>query len=133
MEVLNSKLCSRCTRNWLRRSSSLLLSCHCNKEREKVAVSLNSGKQQNIFKYGNKCPLTYDRKYVERELFTPDEVPERHNLSFFPTVNDIKNHIHEVQKSLRNGEMVYNSESIPATVCWPLCIFLVFGVKYWKS
>uniref|UniRef100_A0A8C0EJM7 Calcium responsive transcription factor n=1 Tax=Bubo bubo TaxID=30461 RepID=A0A8C0EJM7_BUBBB len=54
------------------------------------------------------------RKYVERELFKPDEVPERHNLSFFPTVNDIKNHIHEVQKSLRNGEMVYNSESIPA-------------------
>ncbi|NXA65523.1 CARTF factor, partial [Mohoua ochrocephala] len=58
------------------------------------------------------------RKYVERELFTPDEVPERHNLSFFPTVNDIKNHIHEVQKALRNGEMVYNSESIPATLQW---------------
>ncbi|XP_063018444.1 calcium-responsive transcription factor isoform X2 [Melospiza melodia melodia] len=58
------------------------------------------------------------RKYVERELFTPDEVPERHNLSFFPTVNDIKNHIHEVQKSLRNGEMVYDSESIPATLQW---------------
>ncbi|NXG04286.1 CARTF factor, partial [Sakesphorus luctuosus] len=58
------------------------------------------------------------RKYVERELFTPDEVPERHNLSFFPTVNDIKNHIHEVQKSLRNGEMMYNSESIPAMLQW---------------
>ncbi|XP_035754971.1 calcium-responsive transcription factor isoform X3 [Egretta garzetta] len=58
------------------------------------------------------------RKYVERELFKPDEVPERHNLSFFPTVNDIKNHIHEVQKSLRNGEVVYNSDSIPATLQW---------------
>ncbi|KFP97253.1 Calcium-responsive transcription factor, partial [Leptosomus discolor] len=58
------------------------------------------------------------RKYVERELFKPDEVPERHNLSFFPTVNDIKNHIHEVQKSLRNGETVCNSESIPATLQW---------------
>ncbi|NWR64862.1 CARTF factor, partial [Bucorvus abyssinicus] len=58
------------------------------------------------------------RKYVERELFKPDEVPERHNLSFFPTVNDIKNHIHEVQKSLRSGKMVYNSESIPATLHW---------------
>ncbi|XP_051479322.1 calcium-responsive transcription factor [Apus apus] len=58
------------------------------------------------------------RKYVERELFKPDEVPERHNLSFFPTVNDIKNHIHEVQKSLRNGDTVYNSESIPATLQW---------------
>lgn len=66
---------------------------------------------------------------MERELFTPDEVPERHNLSFFPTVNDIKNHIHEVQKSLRNGEMVYNSESIPATVCCPLCIFLILELN----
>ncbi|XP_044523410.1 calcium-responsive transcription factor isoform X1 [Gracilinanus agilis] len=58
------------------------------------------------------------RKFVERELFKPDEIPERHNLSFFPTVNDIKNHIHEVQKSLRNGEMVYNSETLPATLQW---------------
>ncbi|KFU84953.1 Amyotrophic lateral sclerosis 2 chromosomal region candidate 8, partial [Chaetura pelagica] len=57
------------------------------------------------------------RKYVERELFKPDEVPERHNLSFFPTVNDIKNHIHEVQKSLRNGD-TDTSESIPATLQW---------------
>ncbi|KAK7806833.1 hypothetical protein U0070_010317 [Myodes glareolus] len=55
------------------------------------------------------------RKFVERELFKPDEVPERHNLSFFPTVNDIKNHIHEVQKSLRTGDVVYNPEIIPAT------------------
>ncbi|XP_045415654.1 calcium-responsive transcription factor isoform X4 [Lemur catta] len=55
------------------------------------------------------------RKFVEREMFKPEEVPERHNLSFFPTVNDIKNHIHEVQKSLRNGDTVYNSEIIPAT------------------
>nr|XP_045004414.1 calcium-responsive transcription factor isoform X2 [Jaculus jaculus] len=58
------------------------------------------------------------RKFVERELFKPDEVPERHNLSFFPTVNDIKNHIHEVQKSLRTDDMVYNSEIIPATLQW---------------
>ncbi|KAM9663636.1 calcium-responsive transcription factor isoform 1-T2 [Trichechus inunguis] len=58
------------------------------------------------------------RKFVERELFKPDEVPERHNLSFFPTVNDLKNHIHEVQKSLRNGDIVYNSEIIPATLQW---------------
>ncbi|GAB5575900.1 calcium-responsive transcription factor isoform X2 [Prionailurus iriomotensis] len=58
------------------------------------------------------------RKFVERELFKPDEVPERHNLSFFPTVNDIKNHIHEVQKALRNGDNVYNSDIIPATLQW---------------
>ncbi|XP_066492585.1 calcium-responsive transcription factor isoform X2 [Tiliqua scincoides] len=58
------------------------------------------------------------RKFVERELFKHDEVPERHNLSFFPTVNDIKNHIHEVQKTLKNGKIEYNSETIPAMLQW---------------
>ncbi|XP_052048300.1 calcium-responsive transcription factor isoform X1 [Apodemus sylvaticus] len=58
------------------------------------------------------------RKFVERELFKPDEVPERHNLSYFPTVNDIKNHIHEVQKSLRTGGVVYDAAAIPATLQW---------------
>ncbi|KAL8183861.1 UNVERIFIED_CONTAM: hypothetical protein K2H54_054739 [Gekko kuhli] len=58
------------------------------------------------------------RKFVEQELFKPDEVPERHNLSFFPTVNDIKNHIHEVQKTLKNGKVVYNSETVPAMLQW---------------
>ncbi|KAJ8349880.1 hypothetical protein SKAU_G00250100 [Synaphobranchus kaupii] len=41
------------------------------------------------------------RKFVEREMFKSDKVPERHNLCYFPTVNDIKNHIHEAQKSLQ--------------------------------
>lgn len=80
--------------------------------------------KRNIFSFDLKYITIYvfilffalHRKFVERELFKPDEVPERHNLSFFPTVNDIKNHIHEVQKSLRNGDNVYNSEIIPATV-----------------
>ncbi|XP_069471619.1 calcium-responsive transcription factor [Ambystoma mexicanum] len=58
------------------------------------------------------------RKFVERELFPPDNVPERHNLSFFPTVNDIKNHIHQVQSALKNGELVYDCETIPAALQW---------------
>ncbi|XP_046903513.1 calcium-responsive transcription factor isoform X3 [Hypomesus transpacificus] len=41
------------------------------------------------------------RKFVEREMFKSEEVPERHNLCYFPTVNDIKNHIHEAQKTLQ--------------------------------
>ncbi|XP_051998954.1 calcium-responsive transcription factor [Xyrauchen texanus] len=41
------------------------------------------------------------RRFVEREMFKSDEVPERHNLCYFPTVNDIKNHIHEAQKALQ--------------------------------
>ncbi|XP_071371042.1 calcium-responsive transcription factor-like, partial [Centroberyx affinis] len=40
------------------------------------------------------------RRFVERELFQCEGLPERHNLCYFPTVNDIKNHIHESQKAL---------------------------------
>ncbi|XP_018518218.1 calcium-responsive transcription factor isoform X1 [Lates calcarifer] len=40
------------------------------------------------------------RRFVEKELFKCEGLPERHNLRFFPTINDIKNHIHESQKAL---------------------------------
>ncbi|XP_073407627.1 calcium-responsive transcription factor [Dendrobates tinctorius] len=58
------------------------------------------------------------RKFVERELFKPDEIPERHNLSYFPTVNDLKNHIHEAQKALGNGELICDQETIPRPLQW---------------
>ncbi|XP_078260323.1 calcium-responsive transcription factor-like isoform X3 [Rhinoraja longicauda] len=58
------------------------------------------------------------RKFVERELFKPDDVPERHNLSFFPTVNDIKNHIHEAQLALQRGELEYTTGSMTAALQW---------------
>ncbi|MBN3303325.1 calcium-responsive transcription factor [Amia ocellicauda] len=54
------------------------------------------------------------RKFVERELFKPDEVPERHNLCYFPTVNDIKNHIHEAQKALQQGDTDYITHAAEA-------------------
>ncbi|CAN2389144.1 Transcription factor, partial [Pristimantis euphronides] len=58
------------------------------------------------------------RKFVERELFKPDDIPERHNLSYFPTVNDLKNHIHEAQKAVGNGELIYEQETIPTGLQW---------------
>ncbi|XP_040295593.1 calcium-responsive transcription factor [Bufo bufo] len=58
------------------------------------------------------------RKFVERELFKPDEIPERHNLSYFPTVNDLRNHIHETLKALGNGELIYEQEAIPRALQW---------------
>ncbi|XP_007904077.1 calcium-responsive transcription factor isoform X2 [Callorhinchus milii] len=54
------------------------------------------------------------RKFVERELFKPDDVPERHNLSYFPTVNDIKNHIHEAQRALQRDKLEYMPGSMTA-------------------
>ncbi|KAM4698060.1 calcium-responsive transcription factor [Rhinophrynus dorsalis] len=58
------------------------------------------------------------RKFVERELFNPYDVPERHNLSYFPTVNDLKNHIHEMQRSLANGDILYDPETISGGLQW---------------
>ncbi|XP_019616003.1 PREDICTED: calcium-responsive transcription factor-like [Branchiostoma belcheri] len=46
------------------------------------------------------------RKFVEKELFGgSDSVPERHNLSYFPTVNDIQNHVHLAQMAIERGEL----------------------------
>lgn len=48
------------------------------------------------------------RKYVERELCTTEQtsfVPERHNLSYFPTVNDLQNHIHLALKDIKEGTL----------------------------
>ncbi|XP_035662992.1 calcium-responsive transcription factor-like isoform X1 [Branchiostoma floridae] len=46
------------------------------------------------------------RKFVEKELFGgSDTVPERHNLSYFPTVNDIQNHVHLAQMAIERGEL----------------------------
>ncbi|KAJ8253306.1 hypothetical protein GJAV_G00211420 [Gymnothorax javanicus] len=56
------------------------------------------------------------RKFVEREMFKWDKVPARHNLCYFPTVNDIKNHIHEAQKKLQaEGSKI---ESDPTCTQW---------------
>ena len=44
------------------------------------------------------------RRYVEKELFdSSDAVPEKHNLSYFPTVNDLQNHIHQALKDIEKG------------------------------
>ncbi|XP_041118789.1 calcium-responsive transcription factor-like isoform X4 [Polyodon spathula] len=58
------------------------------------------------------------RKFVEREMFKADEVPERHNLCYFPTVNDIKNHIHEAQKALHQENPDYNPEAADTRLQW---------------
>ncbi|KAM6946162.1 calcium-responsive transcription factor [Aplochiton taeniatus] len=55
------------------------------------------------------------RKFVEREMFGSEGVPERHNLCYFPTVNDIKNHMHEAQKAMQGAGVA------PAEIEWTIC------------
>ena len=41
---------------------------------------------------------------MERELFdSPEAVPEKHNLTFYPTVNDLQNHIHQALRDVQSG------------------------------
>ena len=46
------------------------------------------------------------RRYVEKELSPRlDVLPEKHNLSFFPTINEIYNQIHQVLQDLNSIEL----------------------------
>ncbi|XP_059157501.1 calcium-responsive transcription factor-like isoform X2 [Physella acuta] len=61
------------------------------------------------------------RKFVVRELFLGSGVvPERHDLTMFPTVNDLKNHIHQALKDIESGVLalsapVVNLEVLPGS------------------
>lgn len=46
------------------------------------------------------------KEYVEKELFVNMEPPPRHNKSYFPTIIDIQNHIHQAQMALATGTLV---------------------------
>ncbi|XP_055888420.1 calcium-responsive transcription factor-like isoform X2 [Biomphalaria glabrata] len=64
---------------------------------------------------GGETRLYYIRKqlrrFVLKELFQcPGSVPERHDLTMFPTVNDLKNHIHQAMKDIESG-------LLPLTTC----------------
>ena len=46
------------------------------------------------------------KEYVEKELFINLEPPPRHNKSYFPTIIDIQNHIHQAQMALATGALM---------------------------
>ena len=53
------------------------------------------------------------RRYVEKELFDGGETaPEKHNLSYFPTVNDLQNHIHQALKDIERGVLPVNAPTV---------------------
>ncbi|XP_022289043.2 calcium-responsive transcription factor-like isoform X1 [Crassostrea virginica] len=45
------------------------------------------------------------RTYVSKVLYMGTEVPERHDLTLFPTVNDLKNQIHQALVDVENGTL----------------------------
>jgi hypothetical protein len=73
-------------------------------------------------------PCVSFRAYVLGEMFAGmDKTPERHDLTLFPTVNDLKNHIHQAIKDIESGMLGVTA----STVCFAwrfvssLCIAIV--------
>ena len=52
------------------------------------------------------------RTFVTRDLYHGGKVPERHDLTLFPTVNDLKNHIHQALKDVENGTLPLTAPTV---------------------
>ncbi|XP_048769855.1 calcium-responsive transcription factor-like isoform X2 [Ostrea edulis] len=52
------------------------------------------------------------RTYVSKVLYMGTEVPERHDLTLFPTVNDLKNQIHQALVDVENGTLAVTTPQV---------------------
>ena len=65
----------------------------------------------------------FSRKFVVSELsHCSGQVPERHDLTLFPTVNDLKNHIHQAFKDMQAGILPLNQQN--PVVSWNKLIMI---------
>ena len=76
--------------------------------------------------------LCYFRAYVLREMFgDSDQLPERHDLTLFPTVNDLKNHLHQAFRDIENGTLGVSAATVLLShlchICW--CSFIGLMVQ----
>lgn len=58
--------------------------------------------------------IFYCRMYVCQELLNSqmDSTVSRHDLSLFPTVTDLKNHIHQAVKDIENGTLALTAPTV---------------------
>ena len=50
---------------------------------------------------------------MEKELFgTMDQMPEKHNLSYYPTVNDLQNNIHQALQDIESGVLPVTAQMV---------------------
>ena len=50
---------------------------------------------------------------MEKELFgTMDHMPEKHNLSYYPTVNDLQNNIHQALQDIESGVLPVTAQMV---------------------
>ncbi|CAH1799426.1 unnamed protein product [Owenia fusiformis] len=57
------------------------------------------------------------RRYVDRDLYDGSgEVYEKHNLSYYPSVNDLQNHIHQALKDIETGKLPVTAQTVNVEV-----------------
>lgn len=50
---------------------------------------------------------------MEKELFDgQDDLPPKHDLSYYPTVNDLQNHIHHAIKDIESGRLPLTASTV---------------------
>jgi len=53
------------------------------------------------------------RRYVEKELsFEIGHLPEKHDLSYYPTVHDLQNHIHKALQDVKDGTLPFTCNAV---------------------
>ena len=53
---------------------------------------------------------------MEKELAGQlGNIPEKHNLYFFPTVNDLQNQIHQATKDIEDGILPVTAQTVSVT------------------
>ena len=67
------------------------------------------------------------RRYVEKDLF-PEYTPEKHNLQYYPTVNDLQNHIHQAIKDIEAGVLPITAQTV-STHKYSTQIPYLFGIR----
>ena len=76
------------------------------------------------------CVQTVDsafRRFVEKELFADsDKPPARHDLTYFPTVNDLQNNIHQAIRDMEAGILPFASQVVRS-----LAYFSFFALVMW--
>jgi len=65
---------------------------------------------------------------VEKELSGEiGRLPEKHDLSFYPTIHDLQNHIHRALQDIKDGTVPFTSTAVSTHLCSVNCIQLNFA------
>ena len=76
--------------------------------------------------------LMFCRRFVEKELFCGfSSVPKRHDLTYYPTVHDLQNHIYQALRDIEDGILPFTAKAVKLLFCIFLAIFANVSFVCW--